>query len=683
MRTVLAASIAALLVGLATPHAQAPPPAPAAGSAAAPAAPAGRGRGTPPPPIEKPPAVMPPPVAPYVSMTPPVPDPRVGLKAGRWDAGQAAWNMRLISSTPPTERSLDVFHSDLAFSGKYVIQGNYNGFEIYDISNPARPVLANAYICPASQNDVSVYRNLVFMSAEATNSRADCGFGGVPEPVSKDRVRGIRIFDITNVASPTLVTSVQTCRGSHTHTVVADPKDTANVYIYVSGSAGVRPAEELPGCSSGTVTENPDTAQFRIEVIRVPLAAPAKAAIVSSPRIFQGLAPAPGNPARDAAGRTGGAAGGGGRGGRGGPPDQAAPSTPQPGPTTPQAGGPPVPPPAVAEGARRGGGAGAGGRGGGGGRGGRGGVPTGPNQCHDITVYPEIGLAGGACAGYGLLLDIRDPANPVRIDQVADANMAYWHSATFSNDGRKILFTDEWGGGTAPRCRESDRPEWGANALFTIENRQLVFHSYFKIPAAQTAQENCVAHNGSLVPVPGREIMVQGWYQGGISVLDWTDVKRPFEIAYFDRGPVDATRLVPAGSWSAYYYNGLIVSSEIARGLDILELVPSGLLSQNELDAAKTVTLEFLNTQGQPRFNWPPSFALARAYLDQLERSNGLAADRISAARSALVRAESADGADRQRLLTRLAGELSAGAASAGDRAKVQTLAAAVKALAG
>jgi hypothetical protein len=297
-------------------------------------------------------------------------------------------------------------------------------------------------------------------------------------------------------------------------------------------------------------------------------------------------------------------------------------------------------------------------------------------------VYPEVGLAGGACAGYGLLLDIRDPSNPVRIDQVADANMAYWHSATFSNDGRKVLFTDEWGGGTAPRCRETDRPEWGANALFTIENRKLVFHGYYKLPAAQTSQENCVAHNGSLIPIPGRDVMVQGWYQGGISVLDWTDVKQPKEIAYFDRGPVDGTRLVPAGSWSAYYYNGVIVSSEIARGLDVLELLPSGLLSQNELDAARTVTLEHLNAQRQPEFVWPPSFALARAYLDQLERSSGLGTARISSARSALVRAENLAGSARRTALTRLANEVGGEAARSSDQARVRSLSSALRALA-
>ena len=612
--------------------ASAPAPAPTAppaqpdDAANAPAAPAG-GRGAPanpPPPPEPPPAVMPPPIAPIVSTTAPTPDPRVGLKAGRWDAGEAAWNMRMISTTPPTSQVLAATHSDLAFTGKYVIQGNYNGFEIYDISRPAKPVLAQTYLCPASQNDVSVYKNLLFMSSEATNSRSDCGFGGVPEPISKDRVRGIRVFDIRDIKHPKLVTSVQTCRGSHTHTVVTQPGDTENVYIYVSGTSRVRAADELPGCADGGI-DDPNTARFRLEVIKVPLSTPERAAIVSSPRIFNDLPVPPRNPERDAAGaRAGGA------------PGAAA-------------------------------GAAAAGRGRGNG------PPTGPNQCHDITVYPEVGLAGGACAGLGLLLDIRDAAHPVRIDMASDANMSFWHSATFSNDGKKILFTDEWGGGTQPRCRDTDKMEWGADAIFTIENNKLVFHRYYKMPAAQTVQENCVAHNGSLIPIPGREIMVQAWYQGGLSVFDWTDVEHPKEIAYFDRGPIDATRLVLGGSWSAYWYNGVIVSSEIARGLDIYELVPSGLITENELAAAKTVKVEYWNTQDQQRFVWPPSFALARAYLDQLERSNGLGSEAIAAARTTLASAERASGSQRKAALTQLASKVKADATTR-DQAKVSAL---------
>ena len=592
---------------------------------------------------------MPEPVRPIVSATPPSPDPRVGLSPGRWDAAQAAWNIRLVSTTPPDAKFLGVTSSDLAFTGKYAIQGNYNGFQIFDISNPSKPTLALTYLCPASQSDVSVYKNLLFVSGEGQTGRLDCGIQGVPEPVSKDRLRGIRMFDISNMASPKYIANVQTCRGSHTHTVVTDPRDKENVYIYVSGSAGVRSAEELPGCKDGPI-DDPDTSRFRLEVIKVPLAAPQTAAIVSSPRIFYGLAPPPRRvePGRGGAGRGADAAatGAAGAGAAGAAPGAAAGT----------------------------------GRGGGGG-GGRG--NTGPNQCHDITVYPEIGLAGGACGGYGLLLDIKDVANPKRIDQAADINMSFWHSATFSNDGTKILFSDEWGGGSQPRCRETDKLEWGANALFTIDNGKMNFKSYYKIPAAQTSFENCVAHNGSLIPVPGREVMVQGWYQGGISVFDWTDPSKPQEIAYFDRGPLDGTRLITAGSWSVYWYNGMIVSSEIQRGLDIFELLPSGLISKNEIDAAKTVRFDFLNAQEQRKLVWPPSFARTRAYLDQLERSKGLAEATISTARAQLAAAEKLSGGARQQALKKLGAQLNTAASGAENPAKARLLSSSVAELAG
>jgi hypothetical protein len=625
---------------------------------------------------------MPAPVKATVSMTAPTPDPRVGLKPGLWDAEQAAWNMQLISLTPPGPKVLGATHSDLAFSGKYVIQGNYNGFEIYDVTNPMKPVLANSYLCPASQNDVSVYKHLVFMSSESGSSRSDCGFGGVPEPISKERVRGIRIFDITDVKNPKLVTSVQTCRGSHTHTVVASPNDKENVYIYVSGTSGVRSAEELPGCTdSGRGFNDAVTAQFRLEVIKVPLKDPAKAAIVSSPRIFNDLPAAPVNPERNAAGAR---AGGGGRAGAAGVAGGA-------GDTGAGAAG------AGASGATGAAGAGAAGAGAGGagataaagapaggrrGGGGPVGPATGPNQCHDITVYPEVGLAGGACAGLGLLLDIRDPAHPVRLDAVGDINMSFWHSATFSNDGKKVLFSDEWGGGSAPRCRPTDKMEWGADALFTIENGKMVFHTYYKMPAPQTDFENCVAHNGSLIPIPGREVMVQSWYQGGVSIFDWTDVSHPKEIAFFDRGPNDGTRLLDGGTWSAYWYNGYIYSSEIKRGLDVLEVLPSGLITQNELDAAKTVHFEYLNVQGQQKMVWPPSFALARAYVDQLERSKGVTAARIEAFRLALTTAEKQSAGARKATLSAFATQLNSEAALAADGAKVKVLASAVSDLA-
>jgi hypothetical protein len=615
-------------------------------------------------------------------MTASKPDPRVGLRAGLTDAGEAAWNLRLISNTPSPDEFKSNANSDISFTGKYAIQGNFNGFQVWDISNPAKPVLARGFLCPASQSDVSVYQNLLFVSGEDFGARLDCGTQGVHDSVSADRLRGIRIFDITDITNPKNVGNVQTCRGSHTHTVVEDPKDPENVYIYISGSAPVRSPSELAGCSRLSPAEDPNSALFRIEVIRVPVAHPEQAAIVSSPRIFNDLAapashgPAPEdaeagrkraeeakakgqfvvvfqgqtmiappqfvNPRLDSIVKA--------RGGAGAPTaaDSAALREALPGIVEKMFGG---------------------------------GTRTGPTQCHDITVYPAIGLAGGACEGYGLLLDISDVTNPRRLDAVADSNFSYWHSATFNNDGTKLLFSDEWGGGGAPRCRATDKPEWGADAIFTIRDRKLHFASYYKLPAAQTPEENCVAHNGSLIPVPGRDIMVQAWYQGGISVFDWTDAARPHEIAFHDRGPVDSTRMQMAGSWSVYWYNGLIVSSEIARGLDIFELTPSEHLSQNEIDAAKLVRSNYLNVQGQPQFTWPASFVVARAYLDQLERSNGLASGRISSARSALAKAEQASGSSRSDTLGKLAADLRKEAAGAADQAKVEKLAATVSEL--
>jgi hypothetical protein len=581
----------------------------------------------------------------------PDPDPRVGLTPGtlvRWakdttrmaiaeKAAEASWNLRLVSNSPTPEAFLSRTNSDLAFRGKYAIQGNYDGVLVWDISNPRRPRLTTQYLCPASQSDVSVYKHLLFVSSESSNyGRLDCSPGQSEEPVDHHRIRGIRIFDATDITKPKYIGNVQTCRGSHTHTVVSDPNDKENVYIYISGSSGVRPSEELAGCSNLQPDQDPNSALFRIEVIQIPLAAPQSAKIVTSPRIFEDLDAPPRSIARaqqdsieraNSPGRGGRGGGGGGRGGRGG------------------GGGGDTP------------------------------IRRGPTQCHDITTYPAVGLAGGACGGYGLLLDIRDVKNPRRIYAAADSNMQFWHSATFSNDGKKVLFTDEWGGGGSPKCRSTDKYEWGSNALFTIENNQLHFKSYYKMPAAQTQLENCVAHNGSLIPIPGREVMVQGWYQGGISVFDWTDVSKPVEIAFYDRGPLNKERMQSAGSWSVYWYNGLIVSSEIARGLDIYELEPSAHISQNEIDAAKTVVFQELNAQEQPKFVWPASFALSRAYLDQLERNNGLAAERIASVRAELTSAEKLKGQARKDALSALATALHSEANSARDQAKAHTLA--------
>jgi hypothetical protein len=555
------------------------------------------------------------------SATPDAPsDPRVGLKAGMRDAGQAARNLQLIASLPkpegffdpkapagppaepeeppktpeqeekeaqeaakkpetPEQRrrsaGLNFANSDLAFSGNHLFAGNFNGFNVYNIENAKKPKLLASAVCPGGQGDVSVHGNLLVMSVEQTRGRLDCGTQGVEAPVSTERFRGIRVFDITDVKKPKQVAAVQTCRGSHTHTLVTNPKDTANLYVYGSGTSSVRSAEELAGCSGLSAKEDPNTSLFSIDVIQIPIAHPEQARIVNRPRIFAD----PGT----------GSIAGLWPGGNHGPGTQSSRLT---------------------------------------------------NQCHDITVLPEVGLAAGACSGNGILLDISDPVKPVRLDQVVDKNFAYWHSATFNNDGTKVVFTDEWGGGTRPRCRATDLPTWGANAIFEVVDRKLKFAGYYKMPAPQTEQENCVAHNGSLIPVPGRDIMVQAWYQGGVSVFDFTDAAKPVEIAFFDRGPIDATQLFPGGYWSAYWYNGHVYATEIARGLDVFSLTPSEFLTQNEVDAAMLVHSTVFNAQDQARIAWPASSVVARAYLDQLTRSKGIQAERSSAVKAALDRAD-------------------------------------------
>jgi len=582
--------------------------------------------------------------APDMSTSAPSPDRRVGLRPGVFDAAEAAWNIRLVSTTKPSAAFLSstspsdgrLWNSDLGFTGHYAIQGNFSGYQVWDVSNPRKPTLFTAYVCPGSQSDVSVYHNLLFESSESLNGRTDCGSQGVTDTVSQVRARGIRIYEISDIAHPRLLKTVQTCRGSHTHTVVTNPSDPTNVYVYISGSAPIRSSNELSGCSALNPEDDPNSELFRIEVIEVPVAHPEDAHVVSKPAILADLAPAArhretaADSAAAAARRAAAAAN---------RPADAAPRRQQ-GPRGPE---------------------------------------RGPQQCHDITVYPAIGLAGGACGGYGVLLDIRDPAHPKRVGAVADTNFSFWHSATFNNDGTTILFTDEWGGGTQPRCRSTDKPEWGADAIFTLSGNEMTFKNYYKLPAAQTSTENCVAHNGSLLPVPGRDIMIQGWYQGGISLFDFTDPSHPKEIAYFDRGPLDANQLYVAGSWSAYWYNGYIYSSEIARGLDIFELVPSGLLSKNEIDAAKLVHFDELNVQDQQKLSWPASFVVARAFVDQLERSKGLSSGRALAVRQALAAAESASGTQRSDALTQLATQLDGDANGSSDTAKLRMLATEVR----
>ena len=522
-------------------------------------------------------------------------------------------------------------NSDFAFQGNHLFQGNFYGLSIYDISNPANTTLLTTLVCPGGQGDPSVYKNLLFMSVEMPNGRLDCGVEGFPpEPpppageekkkkgppaAQKDRFRGVRIFDISDVKKPKQVTAVQTCRGSHTHTLLVDPNDKDNVYIYVSGTSFVRQPEELAGCSGEKPDKDPNTALFRIEVIKVPLAAPQDAKVVSSPRIF--IDP-----------RTG-AMNGLNNGGTHGK-----------------------------KGAEK---------------------PADTNQCHDITVYSAIGWAAGACSGNGIVLDIKDPVHPKRVDAVNDPNYSYWHSASFSNDGTKVVFTDEWGGGLGARCRPNDPNKWGADAIFRLKDDKLSFASYYKLPAAQGDTENCVAHNGSLIPVPGRDIEAQAWYQGGISVVDFTDPAQPFEIAYFDRGPIDPKMLILGGEWAAYWYNGYIYGSEIARGLDVFELTPTKFLTQNEIDAAKVIRVPELNVQNQQKIEWPPQLVVAKAYVDQLSRSQALPANRIAALQKAIQSAESSHmSQSKLAKLKRMAPSLEKSAAMAkspADSARLHALA--------
>jgi uncharacterized protein (DUF305 family) len=540
-------------------------------------------------------------------------DARAGLKAGFADAGQAIMNLTLVGSLPKPagfvdpanpagvspkrlaalaaggrqrrsrdedpppgaagnrgQRSplLSFANTDFAFRGDLWVVGSYHGFNVYRLQDEGLPQLLSSIVCPGGQGDVSIVGDLVIMSVEQTRGRVDCGLEGIVGDVSADRFRGLRIFDIADPTRPRQVGQVQTCRGSHTHSVVAS--DANRIVVYNSGTANVREEEELEGCV-GNVAGDTRTALFRIDVIEIPVADPSRARIVDRPAVFA-------DPAT-------GVMAGLWRGGDHGDETQETSVT---------------------------------------------------DQCHDITVFPSAGLAAGACSGNGIVFDIKDPLKPVRIDAVVDAGFAYWHSATFNNDGTKVIFTDEWGGGTRPRCRAHDPLDWGADAVYDLVDGKLVYRAHYKMPAPQVDEENCVAHNGSIIPVPGRDIMVQSWYQGGLSVWDFTDSSQPVEIAYFDRGPIDSEELVLGGYWSSYWYDGRIYATEIARGLDVFELAPSSTLSENEIAAALLADQGGLfNPQQQFPVTWPAEPVVARAYLDQLRRGSALPAaalDDVSAA---------------------------------------------------
>ncbi len=584
-------------------------------------------------------------------------DPRNSLKPGRYDAGTAASNMRLVSfSKKPaafdTSRGLTFVNSDLAFGKHYAYQGNFAGFIIWDISDPAKPVVASAVRCTTSQGDPSVVGNLLFLSAEGAGNRNDCGDQGVQDP--KDHMAGVRIYDVSNPKAPKLVKNVQTCKGSHTHTVVPSPTDKNVVYLYVSGQQGARPETEMPGCKNGADPADPTNSLYQLDIIKVPLDHPERAMVIPGARIFTGLGAvgecrqfcAPADPRRAAAAA--------------GRPGRAAPAA-EPGEP----------------------------------------ASTGPRNCHDVTAYPSMNLLAAACSTHSILVDITNPEKPIRLDALTDTNNFQGrHTAAFSNDGTKLIQTDEWGGGTSPMCQKSSMIELGGNTIISLDaKKKQAQRAYFKLPSAQSAEENCVSHNGGIIPVPGRDLYVQGWYQGGIDVMDFTDQDHAFEIAYFDRGSIDPPTPVdmpvaPAdpnvrgggrtmgGSWGAYYWNGLIYSSELNRGMDIYELTPSEHLSANEIAAAKLVRFTDYNPQSQPKVTWPPAFVVVRSYLDQLVRGDGLAAARTSAIDAALTAAERQSGAARARSLTTLASQVDSDVSGAKDGARVRTMAREIRRLA-
>ena len=557
-------------------------------------------------------------------------DPRANLKPGLNDAGIAIKNLKLVSSLSkppgfidpnnpneipkaknpqkekegdehkendegkdeeeakrkPTESEsrqrypmLSFSNTDMAFSGNTLVAGNYHGFNVYDLGNQGMPKLISSVVCPGGQGDVSIVGDLLIMSVQETRSRLDCGLQGIAEDVSEERFRGLRIFDISDLSEPKQVGAVQTCRGSHTHSVVAGPGETGKIIVYNSGTSSIREQEEMDSCFDESPGDT-RTALFRIDVVEIPVDDPAASRIVDSPAVF--------------ADEATGAVAGLWRGGDHGDDTQDTYTT---------------------------------------------------DACHDITVFPSLNIAAGACSGNGILFDITDPMKPNRIDVVTDPGFAYWHSATFNNDGTKVLFTDECGGGGRPRCRAFDPLDWGADAIYNIVDGKLEFQSYFKIPAPQLEQENCVAHNGAIVPVPGRDIFVQSWYQGGISVIDFTNSTEPVEIAYFDRGPIDAEALVTGGFWSSYWYNGLIYGTEIIRGLDVLELTPSEYLSAHEIAASNMADLgSVFNPQQQFPVSWPQHPQIALAYVDQLTRGTSdpqRFKSLRTALKTALVRVES------------------------------------------
>ncbi len=422
--------------------------------------------------------------------------------------GQASKNMALIANIPKQGAFAGEgsFNSDIAFKGRYAYAGNYDGFMVYDIKKPNQPEVVAQVVCPGSQNDVSIWKNLLVLSVDSSRSDDSCASTTQPA-TEKESWEGVRVFDISDPASPQYIAAVETPCGSHTHTLAPDQSER-NLYVYVSS---YNPSTTFPDC------QPPHDA---ISIVKIPRSAPEGAFLASTPVLF----PEGGNPGGNGSSTTSG--------------------------------------------------------------------------CHDITAYPSRDIAAGACMGDGVLIDIADREHPVVTEQVRDTtNFAFWHSATFNNAGRKVVFTDELGGGGAPTCNSDIGATRGADGIYDIVGGQLEFRSYYKMPRIQSNTENCVAHNGSLIPVKGKDIMVQAWYQGGISVYDFTNSSNPKELAWFDRGPLSAEELVLGGSWSAYWYNGYVYSNDIQKGLDVLEV------RHKSVEKAKKVRMDVFNAQSQPSYN--------------------------------------------------------------------------------
>ncbi|MEV5559043.1 hypothetical protein AB0L44_35740 [Nonomuraea wenchangensis] len=417
-----------------------------------------------------------------------------GDRAPAGDGVTTSDNVKQVAQVPRTAPfdGRDDINTDLAFQGDYAFQGNFGGFAIYDISDPKNPKTVTQVACPGQQNDVSIYRNLLILSVDEPVSGPECDADD-DEPAWE----GLRIFDVSDKASPRYVGAVATDCGSHTHTMVPAGE---TLYVYVSSPG---PEPESRTC--------PPPHEL-IQIVEIPMQAPQSARVVAKPDIF---------PERQH--------------------DEML------------------------------------------------------SGCHDITAYPEKKLAAAACFGDGVLLDIADPVRPKVLQQLTDTeNFSIWHSATFNNDATKVVFSDELGGGGQATCDRNTPRTKGANAVYDLVNDRLELRGYFKIDREQQQDENCVAHNGSLIPVPGKDIMVQAWYQGGVSVWDFTDSSAPKEIGFFERGPHKPPAI--AGSWSAYYYNGYIYSSDIMEGLDVLEI------DDPLTNPAKKVKMDDFNVQTQKSY---------------------------------------------------------------------------------